>query len=240
MLIDLDLLFYAGHHTSNQKLIDIATSHAHFVLRLIVREDNSTFHLVNIDPRTGAVKAQRTHQGYSDSSAWTRGQAWAILGFTQTYIWTKDRTFLEAASNLSRYFLDRMSKSTHSHPFVPVWDFDAPVESPPLRDTSAGMIAANGLVLLHQILNNNSPYLDAALQIAKETIDLSLSSHSATFLVGDDGEVGVAPGTWDGILMNATANNNENAVVRYSDHGLIYADYYFLEFGNKLMRMGLV
>lgn len=195
---------------------------------------------MNIDPRTGAVKTQRTHQGYSDSSAWTRGQAWAILGFTQTYIWTKDCTFLEAAVNLSKYFIDRMAKSTHSHPFVPVWDFDAPLDTPPLRDTSAGMIAANGLVLLHQILKNNSPYLEAALRIAKETIDLSLSRDTAGFSIGDDGEVSVGPGSWDGILMNATANNNENAIVRYSNHGLVYADYYFLELGNKLMRMGLV
>jgi hypothetical protein len=239
---DLDLLFYTGHHTSNQKMIDIATSHAHVILRSIVRDDYSTFHLVNFDPRTGAIKIQRTHQGYSDGSTWSRGQAWAILGFTQTYIWTKDRTFLDAAVNLSNYFLARLSNSTHTHPFVPVWDFDAPVprNTLPLRDTSAGMIAANGLLLLHQILHNSSPYLAAALRIAKETIDLSLSSDTAEFSIGNDGKVRVESGTWDGILMNATANNNENAVMRYSDHGLVYADYYFLEFGNKLMRMGLV
>jgi hypothetical protein len=238
--LDLDLLFYAGHHTSSRKLIDIATSHAQFVLRLLVREDYSTFHIVNVDPRTGVTKIQRTHQGYSDSSCWSRGQAWAILGFTHTYIWTKDPTFLKAAINLAKYFLNRLSNATHSHPYVPVWDFDAPLETPPLRDTSAGMIAANGLVLLHQILNSNSTYLTAALRIAKETVDLSLSSDRASFSFADDGEVSVESGSWDGILMNATANNNENAVVRYSDHGLVYADYYFLEFGNKLLRMGLV
>lgn len=221
-------------------MIDIAISHANFVLRLLVRPDHSTFHLVNVDPRIGATKIQRTHQGYSDSSCWTRGQAWAILGFTQTYVWTRDPTFLQAAIHLSDYFLQRMSSATHDHPFVPVWDFDAPPQTPPLRDTSAGMIAANGLVLLHQILNNNSPYLASALRIAKETIDLSLSSDRASFSIAGDGAVTVEKGSWDGILMNATANNNENAVVRYSDHGLVYADYYFLEFGNKLMRMGLV
>ena len=102
------------------------------------------------------------------------------------------------------------------------------------------MIAANGLVLLHQILNKNSPFLTAALRIAKETIDLSVSSDRASFSFADDGKVSVESGSWDGILMNATANNNENAVVRYSDHGLVYADYYFLEFGNKLLRMGMV
>ena len=195
---------------------------------------------MNVDPRTGTIKVQRTHQGYSDSSTWSRGQAWAILGFTQTYVWTKDPTFLQAAIDLSKYFLKRLSQSTDPHPYVPVWDFDAPAETPPLRDTSAGMIAANGLVLLHQILNNNSPYMGAALRIVSETIDLSLSSDKASFSVAKDGKVGVEEGSWDGILMNATANNNENAVARYFDGGLVYADYYFLEFGNKLLRMGLV
>jgi hypothetical protein len=71
-VLDLDLLFYAGHRTSNQKLIDMATSHAHAVLRSIVRKDNSTFHVVNFDPKSGAIKQQMTHQGYSDDSTWSR------------------------------------------------------------------------------------------------------------------------------------------------------------------------
>ena len=45
---------------------------------------------------------------------------------------------------------------------------------------------------------------------------------------------------FDGILMHATANNNEDSHKRCADHGLVYADYYFLEAGNKLLGMGLV
>jgi len=144
--------------------------------------------------------------------------------------------------NLSDYFLNRLSTAQHDHPYVPLWDFDAPQPSdaPPLRDTSAGMIAANGMLLLHQILHNNSPYLAAVLRIAKDTIALSLSSDLAKFSVSKEGELAVEEGAWDGILMHSTANNNEHAVVRYSDHGLVYAEYYFLELGNKLLRMGLV
>ena len=202
---------------------------------------------MNFDPLTGAVKSKQTHQGYSNSSTWSRGQAWAILGFTQTYMWTRDAAFLAAAVDLANYFLARLAESDASHahacPYVPVWDFDAPVPATgiPLRDTSAAMIAANGLLLLHQALQGKSAYLAAALRIARETIALSVqTADTATFSVGGDGRVNVGSGAWDGILMNATANNNENALVRYSDHGLVYADYYFLEFGNKLMRMGLV
>lgn len=111
------------------------------------------------------------------------------------------------------------------------------------------MIAANGLVLLHQALaQNNTPstYLDAAVRIARETIDLSLASDTANLaveatngtihVVADEGE---GESRWDSILKNATANNNEFAIMRYGDVGLVYADYYFLELGNKLLRMGL-
>lgn len=245
-MVDLDLLYYAGYHARNQNLIDIATVHARTVLKSIVRENYSTFHLVNFDPKTGEIKDKLTNQGYQDWSTWSRGQAWAILGFTQTYIWTKDPTFLNAAISLAKYFLSRLEASPHSHPFVPLWDFDAPPSSTaaPLRDTSAGMITANGLLLLHQILHGDSPFLAAALRIVKETRDLSLSPNKAKFetkaehhryMVVDEGDA-----RFDGILMNSTANNNEHAFQRYWDHGLVYADYYLLEFGNKLLRMGFV
>ena len=69
---DMDLLFYAGHHSRNQKLIDIATTHAHTVRRAIVREDFSTYHVCNFNPRNGEVQYQQTHQGYSDNSTWSR------------------------------------------------------------------------------------------------------------------------------------------------------------------------
>jgi hypothetical protein len=68
----MDLLFYAGHYTLNQTLIDIATSHAHIILKTLVRPNNSTFHFANLDPETGDIKAQMTHQGYSDNSTWSR------------------------------------------------------------------------------------------------------------------------------------------------------------------------
>lgn len=100
------------------------------------------------------------------------------------------------------------------------------------------MIAANGMLLLSQILRGQGKeggrFLDAALRIVKETIDLSLDGSKAS-LEGDGSEV-----RFDAILRNATANANQDALKRYWDHGLVYADYYFLEFGNKLMRMGLV
>ncbi|PLB46267.1 Six-hairpin glycosidase [Aspergillus steynii IBT 23096] len=224
-MCNLDLLYYAGYQTANRTLVDIATTHAHTVIRDIIREDHSTFHLVNIDPRNNSVKFQETVQGYKDWSTWSRGQAWSILGYAQTYQWTKDPVFLDTAKGLADYFIGRLDESSHIHPYVPLWDFDAPVTAGklPPRDTSAGLVAANGLLLLHQILEGDSPYLERALRIVAETVDLS-----------------TAPPSWESIFMNATISNNEFSSDRSNNTGLVYADFYFLEFGNRLLQMGLV
>lgn len=219
-----------------------------------------------------------TAQGYSDLSTWARGQAWAILGYTQTYIWTKEKAFLDAACGLAEYFILRLEQSpacveieldtgkqsngTKAHKigrYVPLWDFDAPIldTNRPLRDTSAATIAANGLLLLHQALASagdrklSHRYLDIALKIVRDTLSLSLSRDRVRFNQADDGEINavqVSPPEnatedelpFDSILMNATANFNEHDLKRYWDHGLVYADYYLIEFGNRLLSLGLV
>ena len=41
------------------------------------------------------------------------------------------------------------------------------------------------------------------------------------------------------ILPGATINNHEFAPRKWANHGLVYADYYFLLVGNKLLDMGI-
>lgn len=275
-MCNLDLLYYVAHLTQDPLLANIATTHAHTVRSAILREDFSSFHMVNFDPqKPNAVKARMTNQGYDDASTWSRGQAWAIMGFTQTYIWTRESIFLDTAISCANMFLTQLASGKHHHPFVPSWDFNAPQANPaqPLRDTSAGIIAANGLLLIHQALQSlpsdqkttsrSAPrlssgadigdFLDAALRIVQETLDLSLDPDFAGLAQLSAGiqsereekspewalKAHVVPSGFDAILRNATANNNEHAHKRYWDHGLVYADYYLLEFGNKLCRMGL-
>ncbi|KAF2181902.1 glycoside hydrolase family 88 protein [Zopfia rhizophila CBS 207.26] len=258
-MCNLDLLYWVGHSQNNQTLIEIATTHAHTVRTSNLRFDSSSYHVANFDPRTGDVKAKFTSQGYRDNSTWTRGQAWSIMGFAQTYTWTKDPVLLETAIKCAEYFLKRLEEreGKHHHPFVPAWDFDAPSADPaePLRDVSAGVIAANGMLIIHQALqgfsrridgafNTTTDFLDAALRIVDETLDMALDRDFASFVPGssqgDEGPFPVRASGFDAILRHATANNNEDARKRYWDHGLVYADYYLLEFGNKLLRMGLV
>jgi hypothetical protein len=204
-----------------------------------------------------------TNQGHKDDSTWSRGQAWAIMGFAQVYTWTRDVKYLQTAIKCAEYFLRRLEegKGKHRHHMVPLWDFDAPPENPaePLRDVSAGVIAANGLLIIHQSLQSISSarvaelvnpardMLDVALQIVSETLHMSYDQDLACFqdpsksTVGDSvGGIQIKQSGFDAILRNSTTNWNEHAHMKYADHGLVYADYYLLEFGNKLLRAGLL
>ncbi|KAF9880720.1 unsaturated glucuronyl hydrolase [Colletotrichum karsti] len=288
-LCNLDLLFYASAHTGDKSLADIATTHARKLLHTHLRPESaktfakdgyrgqlySTCHVANIDPATGDLKWRRTSQGYSNESTWSRGQAWAVLGYAQTYLWTKDSVFLEAACGVAEYFLYRLDtapacvdipirdenfNSTLGDALttrtmgrrVPLWDFDAPIEnaSDPLRDSSAGVIAANGMLLLSQALKSIQQhalarrFFDAAIEIVTDTLDHSLAEEARLVRNGSQGEISVEDTVtgkcFDGVLKHGTANNNENARRQYANHGLVYGDYYLVEFGNRLLNMNLV
>ena len=227
----------------------------------------STYHVAVIDPNTGAILRQMTSQGYSDDSTWTRGQAWGILGYAQVYMATKQDDFLYAACGLVEYFLYRLktspdcvevqnSETGHGNStkgrYVPLFDFDAPIENPkePVRDSSAGVIAANGMLILSQALASRKQdvlaarYREAAVRIVQDTLDFALAPESAHLVRNDQGGVSLAdpsPGkSFEAILKYGTANNNKNARKRYANHGLVYGDYYLVEFGNRLLNMGLV
>lgn len=281
-MCNLDLLFYAAAQTGEQRLADVAASHATTLLKTHLRPESvrstvkhgyqgqlySTCHVANINPKTGDLKWRRTHQGYADDSTWSRGQAWAILGYAQTYNWTKEERFLDAACGCAEYFLHRLeaspscvelpvpfgNKSARRGRYVPLWDFDAPIENPqePLRDSSAGVIAANGMLLLSQALAGlrrhtlSRHFFDASVQIVKDTLDVCLATEKVKVTTSKDGgksikvEDAVLGATFDALLKYGTVNNYEKAVRRYANHGLVYGDYYLVEFGNLLLSMGLV
>ncbi|ORY60509.1 glycoside hydrolase family 88 protein [Pseudomassariella vexata] len=254
-MMNLDLLFYMAAQTGNQSMYDAAVQHARTTQRTHLRADFSTIHLVVFDPATGDVTQRLTNQGYTDTSCWTRGQTWAIAGFAETYHWTRDESFLATARSCADLFLRRLPPS-----FIPPWDFDAVTEEengegskePP--DVSAAMIAAYGMLLIHKAmsaLGEKSEYLLAALRIT-EAVCGSHMNKAARFEtrteeiqtvehgpVQDASVLGVDMGFGETILNGATINNHEFAPRRWADHGLVYADYYFLLVGNLLLEMGV-
>lgn len=229
-LPDLDLLFWVSRETSDPRLAEIATSHALTSMRHHVRDDSSTVHVVNFSPSTYEPKEYITNQGYSDTSCWARGQAWAVLGFTQTYLWTKRPEFLDTAKRCATYFLDHLPEDG-----VPYWDFDAPRPGP--RDTSAAMILVYALLYLHEICSplGETGWLDSALRLLDDVLRTSIGPKAAFAA-----DRAVDLGGHDTILLHATINNYESAPRQFKDHGLVYADYFFLCVGNKLLDMGLV
>lgn len=186
------------------------------------------------------------------------------MGFAQTFTWTKDTRYLHTAIQCAEYFLRRCREGEGKwhHPLVPLWDFDAPIDNPaePLRDVSAAMATANGLLIIHQSLQSLPAteaaqladplvnFLDVALEMVTQTLDMSYDRDFASFERPGKGEVNgagsaeieVRESGFDAILRNSTTNWNPDAHKKYKDHGLVYADYYLLEFGNKLLRAGLL
>ncbi|KAJ5708152.1 hypothetical protein N7488_007953 [Penicillium malachiteum] len=261
-MLNLDLLFWVARETSNMDLYGIALAHARTTQKHHIREDHSTFHVVNLEADTGSVKGKFTNQGYSDSSCWARGQAWGILGFMQTFEWTGEASFLTTAQELADYFIAHLPVDG-----VPYWDFTAPVTESSPRDTSAAMVAACGMLLLYKALKGSAAgefYLGEALKLVGCTVAKFLNPPTARFqTILSASEVSVYPSgciddqdgdrfdtltvvddssstVLDTILDGATINNYEFAPRRWSNHGLVYADYYFLLFGNMLLDLGLV
>ncbi|ANB14550.1 hypothetical protein AWJ20_2147 [Sugiyamaella lignohabitans] len=213
-MMNLDLLYAASIITGDSTYADHATKHADTTMKNQFRDDYSSYHLIVFDSKTGTKKIGLTCQGYSDSSCWSRGQAWALYGYASVYKYTKNPKYLEFAEKLADYFLSRVENG------AVFWDFDAP--KPCILDISAAMIACSGLLLICELRN------DLKYKSKVDTILDFTMSHAAT---SSDSVV---------ILDHSTVNNNATANHRIYDSGLVYADYYFLEVGNRLLDMNLL
>jgi len=215
-MMNLELLYWAAKNGGSHVLFGVALNHARTTIRNHVRPDGSTFHVVDYDPDTGEVRGKYTHQGYSRDSAWARGQAWALYGFTMTSRETKNPQMLDMAEKIADYFVDHLPED-----YVPYWDFQAPESPDEPKDTSAAAIAASGLLELETLVRDaakKEKYHSAAVNILK-----SLSSSEY-----------LAKGTnSSGILLHGVANKPGNSGV---DVSLIYGDYYFLEALLRLKR----
>src|SRR5258708_5085665 len=101
-MMNLELLYKGWQITGNKTYYDIAVSHANRTIKEVIRSDNSSYQVVAFNDTTGNVIRKYTVQGYSESSCWSRGQAWLIAGFTIAYRYTKLNHFLETAEAVSK------------------------------------------------------------------------------------------------------------------------------------------
>lgn len=223
-LMNLELLFFASKATGDPYYGTIAVKHAETTLKNHVRSDFSSYHVVDYDPMTGAVKSKETHQGFSDNSTWSRGQAWGIYGFTTVYRETRDTAFLEVARKMADFFLDHPNLPEDKIPYwdfnvdqpgySPIWNYD-PGKYPRIpRDVSAAAIVASALVELSDFVDAKTAkkYLAAAKEM--------LTSMSSPTYLAEEGTNGGF------ILKHASGGVPGNHEV---DVPLSYADYYFIE-----------
>lgn len=208
-MMNLELLLWAAEF--DPALRDIALRHADTTLRHHFRPDASCFHVVDYDPQTGAVRSRVTHQGAADSSAWARGQAWAIYGYTVLYRFTRDERYLAQARRTADFY--RLHPRLPADK-IPYWDFDAPNIPNAPRDASAAAVVASALFELADYLPGpeRAPYREFA-----EATLRSLASPAYLAAPGENGGF---------LLKHCTGNLPRGSEV---DTPLNYADYYFLE-----------
>ncbi|MGB8194949.1 MAG: glycoside hydrolase family 88 protein [Chitinophagaceae bacterium] len=207
-MMNLELLFAATRLTGDSSFYRIAVAHANTTMKNHFRPDYSSYHVIDYDSTTGAVTKKNTHQGYSHESAWSRGQAWALYGYTLCYRETKDPVYLQQAENVAKFILSHKNMPSD---LVPYYDFDAPGIPNEPRDASAAAVIASGLYELSTYSTKQKDYRKTADKICES---LTKSYRSA---------IGENKGF---LLIHSTGSKPANSEV---DVPLSYADYYYLE-----------
>ena len=210
-LMNLELLEWSSKNGGGEQLNNMAVNHANTGIKNHFRPDYSSYHLVDYNVHTGEVMRKITRQGAADSSAWSRGQAWGLYGYTMMYRFTRDSAYLSQAQHIAQFILDSPDLPAD---MVPYWDFNAPGIPNAYRDASAAAVMASAFLELGQYTKGteHDRYLSAA-----EKMIQTLSSPLYLAELGTNG----------GFLLK----HSVGAIPFKSevDVPLTYADYYFVE-----------
>ena len=163
------LMLWAARDLGDADLRRVAIDHALGSARFFVNTDGSVIQSASFDPNTGEVTQRYTHKGFSDSSIWTRAQAWAMLGFSSgARLAPEEPRLLEIAERVSDWWLDHVPDD-----LIAYWDFSAPVTPETRRDTSGTAIAAAALLklsMIHPDPERARRYREAARQTASQLV----------------------------------------------------------------------
>ena len=185
-----------------------AKQHAYAALNN-VREDGSTYHTFNFNPITGEPTKGENEGGYSDESCWSRGQSWAVYGFSLAYLHTGCKEFLDAAIKCADYFIANTPKGT-----VPLWDFKLDDKTDTNVDTSAAAIACCGLYTIAEITGDKQHYVETA----DDMLSTLIKNHSHVF---DDESEALMDCGYTGAIENGKRIVNQS--------GTIFGDYFYME-----------
>ena len=208
-MMNIGIVLWTANETGSLVLREIALEHCRTTQRTIVRPDGGTAHEGKFDLDTGEFLGETTHQGWAGGSTWSRGVAWSLYGFTTAYRLSGEPEFLETALRCANYYLDHAAATG----MVPYWDFDLPAEAPKLWDSSAGAIAASGLLDLAEVAGEGAERYQAAALTALGTLC------SDRFLAA-------STPAWEGILLHGVYHYHKNLGV---DESTAWGDYFFVE-----------
>lgn len=210
-MMNLELLFWATEATGDSTYYNIAVTHANTTLKNHFRADNSLYHGINYDPNDGKVVYYQAGQGFSEQSAWSRGQSWGLYGYTMMYRFTKDQKYLDQAVKIAEFQFNHPNMPAD---LIPYWDFNAPDIPNALRDVSAAAINCSGLIELSQYISSelSEKYLGYAEKILSV---LSTEEYTAS------------PNTNGGFILKHSVGNIP--AMTELDVPLTYADYYYVE-----------
>lgn len=214
-MMNLEFLFWASETADIEEYYKNSISHTERTMEEHYRDDFSSFHLVDFDTITGEVIGKQTVQGYSDESAWARGQAWGLYGFTTVYRTTSDPRYLTHCINVADFILEHPNMPED---MVPYWDFNAPNIPEANRDASAAAIMASALLELANYVETDRT------ERYREAAKIMLYSLGTKYRAerGENGNF---------ILKHGVGHLPADSEV---DVPLTYADYYFIE---GLMRL---
>lgn len=223
IMMNVPLIFYAAHESGDADLLRIAEAHCCTTRDTIVRPDGSTAHEGIFDLESGKFLRQTTHQGLSGESAWARGLAWSLYGYSKCYALTGNLEWLAVSERNADFWLTHLPVDK-----VPYWDFHADLSQPApwgaQKDSSAGAIAASGLLDLARQTKSESraiAYRDTALAMLDA-------------LVSPDYLASETPG-WEGILKHGVYHTKKNLGV---DESVMWGEFFFVEALTKVVGIG--
>ncbi|MDR2535657.1 MAG: glycoside hydrolase family 88 protein [Treponema sp.] len=214
--MNLPLLYWASEETRNPYYREAAERHIKAANQYLIRDNWSSFHTFFFDTETGAPLKGTTHQGYSDDSCWSRGQAWGIYGNALSYRYNRDPQLLENARGLARYFLNRLPED-----LVAYWDLIF-VDGPEERDSSAAAIAACGLLELSAAL----PAIDPDHRLFEQGALHILGSLAKSYTT-------LAMPQSNGILLHGVYGKPQGSGV---DECTAFGDYFYTEALVRVIR----
>lgn len=217
-MMNLELLEKASKLFKCDSLEKIAIAHARTTRKNHFRPDYTTWHMLDYDPETGRVVRKVTVQGYSDDSAWARGQAWALYGYTMMFRETALPEFLQQAEKVAEMLLEKLPDDG-----IPYWDFNDPGIPDAYRDASAAAVMCSAFIELGT-LTSDKALSEKCLKIAEKQIR-TLAGNDYLATPGANGCF---------LLRHSVGNLPGNSEI---DVPLIYADYYFLEALNRYLAL---